>query len=318
MVDWLFERFCIQNELKKFDGNHYKKEVLKIFGILPEALEWFSFLEVISLFFGGFLFASGMIFFIASNWENLGKFFKFFLVEGIILISILLWFKNQERLFGKISLMVAFILLGGLLALIGQVYQSDANSWELFFYWAMLGIFWVVAGYFEPLWILWIIVSNVAIFLFVNTSFHIFAINRLSLDIITLWNIILLAIFEILNLLKSYPTKILSRFLATIVIIAVSLGELDTIFSHHYPFYALYFIVLAGAIYYFLYKDIYIVLISVLSLNITILIMVARWLFRIRGIDYLLLFFFMSIFSIFLAFVTIEWLKTLRNSERIK
>jgi len=37
--------------------------------------------------------------------------------------------------------MVSTILVGVLLALVGQTYQTGADTWQLFFYWAILGFF---------------------------------------------------------------------------------------------------------------------------------------------------------------------------------
>jgi uncharacterized membrane protein len=108
-----------------------------------------------------------MIFFIAHNWNDLGKFAKFGLVELPLIAAVLAyWRLGPDRAAGKASLFVAAILLGALLALFGQTYQTGADTWELFATWAALMAPWVLIGRFAGLWMLWIAIANVAIVLY--------------------------------------------------------------------------------------------------------------------------------------------------------
>jgi uncharacterized membrane protein len=61
------------------------------------------------------------------------------------------------------------VLLGGLLALIGQTYQTGADTWELFTLWAALALPWAFAGRHAAVWLLWIAVANIALGLWADT-----------------------------------------------------------------------------------------------------------------------------------------------------
>ena len=51
-------------------------------------------------------------------------------------------------------LSAAAVLLGALLAVYGQTYQTGADPWGLFATWALLILPWAVAACFTPLWLL--------------------------------------------------------------------------------------------------------------------------------------------------------------------
>jgi uncharacterized membrane protein len=58
------------------------------------------------------------------------------------------------------------LLTGALLALTGQVYQTGADTYELFAWWAVLILLWVLVGRFSPLWLLWLGLLNLAVILY--------------------------------------------------------------------------------------------------------------------------------------------------------
>lgn len=140
---------------------------LKAAGVLPAARDWRMFLDRLLLWSGAVALAAAVVFFIAHNWNDLGKFAKFGMVEVLIIVAVLgYWRFGAERAAGKASLLVASILLGALLALFGQTYQTGADTWELFANWAALILPWALIGRFAGLWILWITIVNVAIVLY--------------------------------------------------------------------------------------------------------------------------------------------------------
>ncbi len=136
-------------------------------GVLPSARDWRAFLDALLLWSGAVALAAALAFFIAHNWNELGKFAKFGLVELPIVAAVLAyWRLGPERAAGKAALLVAAILLGVLMALFGQTYQTGADTWELFASWAALIAPWVVIGCFAGLWMLWLALINVAIILY--------------------------------------------------------------------------------------------------------------------------------------------------------
>jgi len=133
-------------------------------GVLPAARDWRAFLDALLLWSGAVALAASGVFFIAHNWNDLGKFAKFGLVELPLIAAVLgYWRLGPDRAAGKASLLVASILLGALLALFGQTYQTGADTWELFATWAALMAPWVLVGRFAGLWMLWVAIANVAI-----------------------------------------------------------------------------------------------------------------------------------------------------------
>jgi len=140
---------------------------LGVAGVLPAARDWRAFLDRLLLWSGAVALAAAVVFFIAHNWNDLGKFAKFGLVELFLIVAVLgYWRLGADRAAGKASLLVASILLGALLALFGQTYQTGADTWELFANWAGLMLPWVLIGRFAGLWMLWVAVANAAIVLY--------------------------------------------------------------------------------------------------------------------------------------------------------
>jgi len=139
-------------------------QALRAAGALPGASDWRVFLDRLLLWSGAVALAAAVVFFIAHNWNDLGKYAKFGLVEALIVVAVLgYWRLGPERAAGRASLLVASILLGALLALFGQTYQTGADTWELFANWAGLMLPWVIVGRFAGLWMLWIAILNTAI-----------------------------------------------------------------------------------------------------------------------------------------------------------
>jgi uncharacterized membrane protein len=109
------------------------------------------------------------MFFVAYNWTEVGRFAQFTLVEISIVFAIVVYSFSKTTLISQVSLVVATFLLGILLALFGQTYQTGADTWQLFFTWAILMLPWAIVGRFSPLWILWLVLINLSIVLYHDT-----------------------------------------------------------------------------------------------------------------------------------------------------
>src|SRR3989442_11806331 len=143
------------------------RAALDMAGPLPRAQHWRALLDRLLLWSGAVALAAAVVFFIAHNWNDLGRFARFGLVEVLVLAAALgYWRLGSEKAAGKASLLVACILFGALLALFGQTYQTGADTWELFANWAGLIAAWVIIGRFAALWIVWLAIANVAIVLY--------------------------------------------------------------------------------------------------------------------------------------------------------
>lgn len=142
-------------------------QALAIAQITPSRAGWRRFLDQLLLWMGVVLVAAGLIFFLAYNWNELGRFAKFALAEGLILVALLLvWRAGLDRPSGKAALFGASLFLGALLALIGQTYQTGADTFELFGTWALMILPWVLLSHYAALWLLWLTLVNLAITLY--------------------------------------------------------------------------------------------------------------------------------------------------------
>jgi uncharacterized membrane protein len=107
---------------------------------------------------------AGLLFFVAANWQALGLFGRFGLLETLLIvcIGVALW-RPPPQITGQSALILATLTTGGLLALFGQSYQTGADVYELFFTWALLALPFALAGGSGALWALWWVILNVAL-----------------------------------------------------------------------------------------------------------------------------------------------------------
>lgn len=200
--------------------------------VRPDGSRWRALIAGLLLWFGALGFVCGVIFFFAYNWQSLGRFAKFALLEAAILLAVaaFMWLyyraacqpsiasntpsvtvsRSQSTPFGttvaNAVLLAACVLVGGLLALVGQTYQTGADPWQLFALWALMILpFAWVAG-FDGLWLLLVGLLNLSIGIFLDTFSH-------------LWGTFLdeqgqLLIFVCLNLAIYYAFIFLDRKVA--------------------------------------------------------------------------------------------------------
>lgn len=172
--------------------------------VFPERKEWLQFVSHLLAWIGGLAVAFAAMFFIAYNWDDLGRFTKFGMVEVLLILAILAYWKlDKEKITAKIALLMATIFLGVLLALYGQTYQTGADPWQLFFNWALLMLPWAIIGRFSAIWLLWVTLINLSIVLYF-TAFRSVAFLTIGSELGTLWglfafNTTALAIWELLS-----------------------------------------------------------------------------------------------------------------------
>jgi len=146
-------------------------------GALPDAADWRRFLDRLLLFMGAVMLAASVVFFFAYNWQELGRMAKFALVEvPLVAALILVWRLGLDRITGQAALLVAATLVGTLLALVGQVYQTGADTFELFSAWAVAILPWTLLGRFAVLWVVWLALLNLAVSLYFQTFSGLFGI----------------------------------------------------------------------------------------------------------------------------------------------
>lgn len=145
-------------------------DALRLAGVMPDAAQWRRFIDRLLLGLGVVLVAAGAVYFVAFNWQSLGRFAKFALAEIPIVVAIgVCWRWGLESTVGKAALVAAALFTGALLALVGQVYQTGADTFELFAAWALAIAVWVAVSRLPALWLLWLAITNVALALWFNT-----------------------------------------------------------------------------------------------------------------------------------------------------
>jgi uncharacterized membrane protein len=127
-------------------------------------LPWKPWLDRGLLSLGVVLILAGIGYFFAHNWDHLTNNDKLGLAGGAVLVSLVgaTW-AGLDRFPGKLLLLAASALVGVYIAVFGQIYQTGADSYELFTAWAFLIFPWVALGRFMPLWIFWIGLLNLAL-----------------------------------------------------------------------------------------------------------------------------------------------------------
>ena len=142
--------------------------------VYPTKQTWLAFFDKALLIIGVVALVLSLVFFIAYNWLYMGKLAKFALVEGALVITIALYvalsFRRRFSFIRQLLLLIASIITGSLLALFGQVYQTGADTWQLFFGWAILITPWVLIARFPALWLLWLGLINAVTLLYIDTS----------------------------------------------------------------------------------------------------------------------------------------------------
>jgi len=112
-------------------------------------------------------FLAGLIFFFAYNWNELSSITKFAIVESALAIALAgALLVGLNRGFGQVLLIAASVLTGVLLAVIGQIYQTGADAYELFVAWAVLILPWAVVSRSAVYWLLWLIAAETALALY--------------------------------------------------------------------------------------------------------------------------------------------------------
>lgn len=167
------------------------EQALAVTQSMPSATDNLRFFSRVVLAFAVLLLCSGVVFFFAYNWQDLSRYNKFAIAQAAIIVSLLPLLKaNLQQPAGQAAMFAACLLVGALLALVGQTYQSGADTYELFLVWAVMITPWVLLAAMPALWLLLLVLFNVSLFLalqnlaihglfgpFADPSWAVFALN---------------------------------------------------------------------------------------------------------------------------------------------
>lgn len=108
----------------------------------------------------------GIVLWLAANWETLGRFGRFALLQGFVLAMCLgAWWRPAAR---PALGLLALLAIGGLFAYFGQTYQTGADPWQLFALWALLALPLCLGVRSDVLWAPWALVVAAAVSLAIH------------------------------------------------------------------------------------------------------------------------------------------------------
>jgi len=146
--------------------------------LFPSYDGWRAFLARAAVALAAVLLGAGVVCLVAANWPGMDKWQRFALVQAMLAaLSVAAAFCGRSPRDGGRGEVVrdalaaaAGLVLGALLALVGQTYQTGADAWQLFAGWAALLLAWAAAAGGALTWMLWALVFNAALWLGVHDA----------------------------------------------------------------------------------------------------------------------------------------------------
>jgi uncharacterized membrane protein len=277
---------------------HDLRRALELVGALPDAGAWRQFLDRLLLFAGTVLVAAGLIFFLAFNWNDLGRMAKLAMAEVLLIAALAaVWRFGVEHIAGKAALLGAALFTGALFALIGQTYQTGADTFELFAVWALAVLPWALVARFPALWLFWILLVNLAALLYLGTlrsPLWFFAGSQRQLWLLFTLNTVALVVWEglalsgIAWLRERWSVRILATASGGF---ATALATMDIVNQRSFSGVLVWLAWMAAA--YILYrhkvKDLFVLAGGVLSVVVVVSTFVIRHFFRADAGAFLLI-----------------------------
>ncbi|MBC8079637.1 MAG: DUF2157 domain-containing protein, partial [Gorillibacterium sp.] len=108
------------------------------------------------------LLLAAIIYFFAANWKGLDRTDKILISVGIMILfyGVSFIFSKVKIMLGHHSFLAAIFLVGGCIAfgvsvaLLNQIYNSHADSYELFLIWSIPAVLFAFITHFNPFYLL--------------------------------------------------------------------------------------------------------------------------------------------------------------------
>ena len=150
LVEELYSQGKITSEARQYALN-----------LLYPNQRWGLWISRLLLTIGTSLILASIIYFFAFNWVKIPPAVKLISIElGFIACLVGAYYNSLKRLSGKLFLLSASVLVGVFMAVFGQIYQTGADSYQLFMMWSLLTFGWTLLSRFAPQWIFWLIITN--------------------------------------------------------------------------------------------------------------------------------------------------------------
>ncbi|MGG2297389.1 DUF2157 domain-containing protein [Aeromonas veronii] len=142
-------------------------DALTLADLPPHPARWQWLFDRQLLWLGALCIRAGLIFFVAFNWQELGRVSRLALLEAPLLAMLLLLWRKPLGDPPRQALLLAIALnIGALLALVGQTYQTGADPWQLFATWALMLVPLAAFGQSPLLWTLSWLLGQLALVLY--------------------------------------------------------------------------------------------------------------------------------------------------------
>ncbi len=123
------------------------------------------------VFFGAAQLIAGVVFFFAFNWRDLPDTAKIALPQIVMAAGFLGWALTGPRSrFGASAGVLATMMIGVAMGVVGQVYQLGADPWRLFAIWAALALPLAVIARNDGHFAVWFVIASVAYFLYADEN----------------------------------------------------------------------------------------------------------------------------------------------------
>jgi len=278
---------------------HDISQALQLAQVAPNREKWQAFLSRLMLATGTLLLGAGIIFFFAYNWKGLPPLARFAIVESLLLAAFAFaWIKGIETAASRAALFFAALMTGALFALIGQTYQMGADPWQLFALWAALIVPWAFAAQKPDLWLLTLVLSNVAL-----------AAYPADLACYALLNLAAQALWEWF----APQNRLAPRLAGAATALAFSALALAQIFDRAQPFAVAYLLWLPATLVIFtrFRRDLFLIAAALLSAIVAITCLCARALFRASSSDFIFNSFLIAVIVVALSAASAKWLQHL-------
>lgn len=168
------------------------------------AKQWKDFIYYALLVCGTGFLVSGILFFFAFNWDQMPVSVKFSLVGLGILGSAYFAITPRVKVeVNKISLVATSLLIGVLLAVFGQNYQTGANAYDLFLTWLVIVTPLTLVSNFSYQWLFFSVLANTTLILAMVQYFQVDSVF-VGIAYLVLLNLILLVLPQFKPLYRNF------------------------------------------------------------------------------------------------------------------
>lgn len=316
-------RWINQGQVK----SEHQQRALQVADERPTSLAWLLFSKNLLLIMGLLSLAFGVVFFFAFNWNEMGRMYKFMTLQILLVAAFVgYYFKSSSFWLSQALLLTAVIVLGALLALFGQTYQTGADPWQLFATWALLITPLVLFSKSEVLWVVWAMLINIGLSLYMDVNHPL--IGSMFVSSGWFWsfltvNVILLILLEVLScqpevvvlqgklrifkLQKRWAAQVLGLIVIYIATV-IGMHAIWESSNHRSLNFILYVVLMGGAFMYYRFqvKDLLLLTAWAMSLIVLILTFLAYSVFYGFDAGGLLL---MAICLIGMTTLAVKWIK---------